>query len=307
MRINLDLALLRTLVAFADTGSFKRAAQVVCRSQPAVSMQMRRLEELVGHELFSKRGRDIRFTEKGMQLAVQARQIVTAHDRLVEQMHGAKVEGRVRLGIPDDYAVIVLPALLRRLNARFPGVKVDIVANTSPVLIQMLGDGELDLAVLAAANPEAEDIVLRREPIAWVGSPEHETHLHRPLPLALFADESPIYRATMAALTGHAASDAGAVEALDFRIALHSKSWAVLVAASMAGFAISTMARCVVPGGLTILSAKDGLPDIGHIHIVMRATKDSQALATSHLASDILDSFRDDPAAFDGALRPLFN
>ncbi|MDG2535886.1 LysR substrate-binding domain-containing protein [Sphingomonas sp. HITSZ_GF] len=294
MRINLDLELLRTLVAFADTGSFKRAAQLVYRSQPAVSMQMRRLEDLLGHALFTKQGRGVTFTEKGLQLVAQARQIVIAHDRLVDQMHGAKVEGRVRLGIPDDYAVVILPAVLRRLNARFPGVNVDIVANTSPVLVQMLAAGDLDLAILAAANPEPEDLVLRREPIAWVTSSEHDTHLRRPLPLALFADESPIYRATIAALTGR--SDA---EALDFQIVLRSKSASVLVAAAMGGFAVATMARCVVPVGLTILSERDGVPDAGHIHVVMRATQDSQSLATSRLTGDILDSFRGDPVAFE--------
>lgn len=301
MRVNLDLELLRTLVAFADTGSFKRAAQLVYRSQPAVSMQMRRLEDLVGHALFTKRGRDVAFTEKGLQLAAQARQIVTAHDRLVEQMHGAKVEGTIRLGIPDDYAVVILPAVLRRLNLRFPGVTVDIVANTSPVLIQMLASGDLDIAILAAANPEPGDLDLRREPIAWVGAPDHEAHQRRPLPLALFADESPIYRATIAALTGP--SDA---EPLDFRIVLRSKSWSVLIAAAMAGFAVATMARCVVPPGLTLLSERDGLPDAGHVHIVMRATQDSQSLATSSLTNDILESFRQEPLAFDATAAAVF-
>lgn len=300
MRINLDLELLRTLVAFADTGSFKRAAQLVYRSQPAVSMQMRRLEELLGHVLFTKQGRGVVFTEKALQLVAQARQIVIAHDRLVDQMHGATVEGRVRLGIPDDYAVVLLPAVLRRLNARFPGVTIDIVADTSPVLVKMLAAGELDVAIIAAANPEPDDLVLRREPIAWVSSHDHETHLRRPLPLALFADESPIYRATIAVLTGR--SDA---EALDFQIVLRSKNSSVLVAAAMAGFAVATMARCVVPAGLTVLSARDGLPDAGHVHIVMRATRDSQSLATSRLTSDIIDMFRVDPLDAEAAPAPL--
>ncbi|MFT4253630.1 MAG: LysR substrate-binding domain-containing protein [Caulobacter sp.] len=294
MRINLDLELLRTLVAFADTGSFKQAAQIVFRSQPAVSMQMRRLEDLLGQELFDKQGRTVRLTEKGLQLVAQARQIMIAHDRLVDQMHGAKVEGKLRLGIPDDYAVIILPAVLRRLNARYPGVTVDIVADTSPVLIKMLASGDLDLAVLATTNTETDDLVLRREPIVWVASAEHAAHLRRPLPLALFADESPIYRATIGALTGRSEA-----EALDFQIVLRSKSASVLIAAAMAGFAVATMAQCVAPPGLNILSGQDGLPDAGSIHVVLRATRDSQSLATSQLTREILETFRQDPLSFE--------
>jgi DNA-binding transcriptional LysR family regulator len=294
MRVNLDLELLRTLIAFADSGSFKRAAQMVFRSQPAVSMQMRRLEDLVGHALFTKRGREIVFTEKGLQLATQARHLLTEHDRLVDQMHGAKVEGKIRLGTPDDYALVLLPAILRRLGSHFPGVTVEIVANTSPLLVGMLARGDLDLAILATAQTEPDDLVLRREPIAWVGSPDHDTHLRRPLPLALFADDSPIYCATMSALTGRSNTSA-----VDFRIVVRSKSWSVLTAAAMAGFAVATMARCVVPPGLAILPARDGLPNPGHIHLVMRGTRDSQSLATSRLTSDILGSFRQDALAFE--------
>lgn len=299
MKANLEIELLRTLVAFADCGSFKGAAQLVCRSQPAVSMQMRRLEELVGQPLFGRRGREVIFTDRGMQLALQARQILAIHDRILDEMHGEELDGRVRIGIPDDYAMLILPNILKRFSDHYPRVSLEIVANTTPILTEQLANGDLDLAILATRSPEERDVILRREPIVWVSSPRHSAHTRRPVNLALFSDESPIYRATIAALEGLAAAGDGSLE---FRIGVKSKSWAVLTTAAACGFAVATMARCVVAPGLRILGADDGFPPLGHIHIVMRATPDTQSVATSRLAEKILGGFRDElgSGAFDG-------
>lgn len=289
MKVNLDIDLLRTLVAFADAGSFKGAAQLVFRSQPAVSMQMRRLEELVGHALFVKRGRDMAFTDQGEQLAQQARQLLTLHDRLVATWRGGDGGGHVLLGLPDDYAALFLPDIFTELASSWPGASVEVSVNTTPVLIEQLDDGQLDLAILATQAPKRADVILRKEPVVWVSSPNHDTHRQRPVPLALFSDESPVYRATIAALHDSVRESEAT---LDFRISVKSKSWTVLAAAAKAGFAVTTMARCVVPPGLRILGPADGFPDLGDIHIVMRGTRDTQSIATSHLAERILEAFR---------------
>lgn len=295
MKVNFDIDLLRTLVAFADAGSFKGAAQLVLRSQPAVSMQMRRLEELVGHALFTKRGRDMVFTDKGEQLAQQARQILALHDKVVGTWRGSDAGGRVVLGLPDDYAALLLPDIFDELARSWPNVTVEVVVNTSPLLIEMLDNGQLDLAILATQAPKRSDVILRTEPIVWTTSSEHDAHLQRPLKLAVFSDESPVYSATIAALRDSARDGETAPE---FRIGVKSKSWTVLVAAASAGFAVTTMARCAVPPGLRILDPAEGFPDLGHIDIVMRGTPDTQSIATSRLAERILETFRrNSPAA----------
>jgi DNA-binding transcriptional LysR family regulator len=294
MKVNLDIDLLRTLVAFADAGSFKGAARLVFRSQPAVSMQMRRLEEIVGQPLFARRGRDTVFTDKGEQLAQQARQILTLHDRLVTTWRGDDAGGRVLLGLPDDYAALFLPDIFTELARSRPGASMEISVNTTPVLIEQLDNGQLDLAILATQAPKRSDVILRKEPVVWASSPDHDTHRQRPLPLAVFSDDSPVYRATIAALSDSVRESEAT---LDFRISVKSKSWTVLAAAAKAGFAVTTMARCVVPPGLRILGPDDGFPDLGHIHIVMRGTRDTQSIATSHLAERILDAFRSNATA----------
>lgn len=290
MKINLEIELLRTLVAFADCGSFKGAAQLVFRSQPAVSMQMKRLEDLAGHPLFERRGREVVFTERGMQLALHARQILASHDRVVDELLGEKIDGRVRIGIPDDYAMLFLPNVLKEFADHYPNVSLDIVANTTPVLSRRLDNADLDLAILATRTPDEKDLVLRREPIVWVTAPGHDVHTRRPLVLALFSDESPIYRATITALQEFSAAED---DSFDFRIGVKSKNWAVLTTAAASGFAVATMARCVVAPGLRILTADDGFPALGDIHVVMRGSPDSQSLATSRLSEKILSTFRD--------------
>ncbi len=290
MKTNLDIDLLRTLVAFADSGSFKDASQLVFRSQPAISMQMKRLERLAGQKLFARRGRKVVLTEQGLHMVLHARKLLATHDRMLEDLRGEEIHGEVRIGMPDDYAPLVLPHILDQFEECYPGVSLDIMTNTTPVLEDRLKNGKLEIAILATLAPLPTDVSLMEEPIVWVASKHHETYLRRPLKLALFSDETSIYRATIASLKEFETDDG---EALDFKIAVLSKSSAVLSAVAATGFAVATMARCVVPDGLRILGKKEGFPDPGRVHVVMRASPDSQSVAASRLTERIIDSFLD--------------
>jgi DNA-binding transcriptional LysR family regulator len=114
----------------------------------------------------------------------------------------------------------------------------------------------------------------------------------------LFLDDSPVDKNTLSALQKHHSANNAP---LDYRIVLESKSWAVLTIAALSGFAIATMAKSVVVPGLRILNSQDGFPNLGHIYIVMRATPDTQSIATSYLAARIMDDFREDIPATAGA------
>jgi DNA-binding transcriptional LysR family regulator len=158
-------------------------------------------------------------------------------------------------------------------------------------LSKLLEAGELDLAVLATDSPRKEDVILGRENIVWVGSWNHDLHIQRPLRLALFSDESPIYRATIASLSKFEVKDGKSTEV---EIALRSSSWSVLTTAASAGYAIATMAQSVVVPSLRVLGSDFGFPDLGHVFLVMRRTADSQSIATSRLSEEILEGFRSD-------------
>lgn len=287
--INLELSLLRTLVAFADSGSFSLAAQLVGRTQPSVSMQMRRLADLAGNEIFERRGRHITLTDFGIKMALQARDMLTMHDRIVDDLRGSVVQNPIRIGIPDDYATIVLPRIMEHLDRLHPNAPMNITTSTSPKLNRLLESGDLDLAIVATASPEKRDVFIQRETIVWVSAPDHDVHRRNPLPLALFSDESPIYRATVAALP-ELKCPKGNVRDIDIR--LRSGSWSVLTTAVTHGFAVATMAEAVVPPHLQIMREADGFPDIGHIDIVLRPTSDSQSVTTAKLIKEILKTFQ---------------
>ncbi|MCC3861203.1 LysR family transcriptional regulator [Pseudemcibacter aquimaris] len=298
MKINLEIELLRTFIAFADTGSFKRAAELVFRSQPAVSMQMKRFEDLVGKQLFEKKGRELVLTEAGLNMVSYARQLLSMHDNIVEKVQGQKIDGKVCLGIPDDYAMLFLPNILKRFSATHPDVVLDIKSAGSNILSQRLNKGELDIAILAVRTPEEGDIVLKKDPIVWVTSKDGIAHTKRPLDLALFLDGSPIDKNTVSSLQKHKSDDD---EPLEYKVVLESKSWAVLTIAALSGFAVATMAKSVVVPGLQILTEEEGFPNLGHTYIVMRATPDTQSIATSCLAERIMDDFRNDLPSTAGA------
>lgn len=298
MKINFEIELLRTFIAFADTGSFKRASELVFRSQPAVSMQMKRFEDLVGKQLFMKKGRDLILTEAGVNMVSYARQLLSVHDDIVDKIHGQKIDGKVCIGIPDDYAMLFLPNILKRFSATHPDIMLDIKSGGSNILSSRLNKGELDIAILAVRTPEEDDIILKRDPIVWVTAAGDVKHTKRPLNLALFMDGSPIDKNTLSTLQKHKSDDN---TPLDYKIVLESKSWTVLTIAALSGFAVATMAKSVVVPGLRILSEADGFPSLGQTYIVMRATPDTQSIATSCLAQRIMDDFRDDIPATAGA------
>ena len=288
MPSSLDIDLLRTLVAFADSGSFSRAALLVHRSQSAVSMQMKRLEDLLGRALFARSGRDVVLTDDGIRLLNHARRLLALHEAALRDFETPAIAGKVRIGIPDDYLLIFLPQLFQQFAERHPEVTIEVICDTSEVLLKRLGEAALDLAIAAVREPGDDAIVLRREKIVWVGSPLHPTHEKRPLPLAVFAVDTPIRRAVDHAL-GSAAEGGPAIE---HRIVLSSKSWTAVAAAVRSGFAVSAMAAGVVDRSFRMLTREEGFPEMPHFSLVMKRVSGPPSEAGARLAEEILDGFR---------------
>ncbi|MET0868684.1 MAG: LysR family transcriptional regulator, partial [Pseudorhodoplanes sp.] len=104
MTVLIDIDQLRTFIAIAETGSFTKAAEVVHKTQSAVSMQMKRLEERLNKPIFARDGRASKLTEDGERLLDYARRIVKLNLEALATFSGPELSGRVRLGVPDDYA-----------------------------------------------------------------------------------------------------------------------------------------------------------------------------------------------------------
>src|SRR5437899_10099990 len=135
MTVLLDVDQLRTFIAIVETGSFTRAAEVVHKTQSAVSMQMKRLEERLDRPIFARDGRSSKLTEDGERLLDYARRIVKLNVEALTAFSDAELTGRVRLGVPDDYADRYLPEIMARFSRAYPGVELTVTCEPTPELV----------------------------------------------------------------------------------------------------------------------------------------------------------------------------
>ncbi len=148
MKAPLDLDQLQTFVSIADTGSFTRAAEEVHRTQSAVSMQMRRLEERIGKPLFEKDGRLNKLTEEGERLLSYARRLLYLNRETLAAFDDNRLEGTIRIGTPDDYADRFLPEIMARFARSNPRVELTVTCEPTPGLVEHIRRGNLDIALV---------------------------------------------------------------------------------------------------------------------------------------------------------------
>jgi DNA-binding transcriptional LysR family regulator len=287
MPASLDPELLRTFVAFADTGSFTRAARLVDRTQSAVSMQMKRLEEIVGRPLFDREGRQLALSHDGRQLVGYARRMLMLHDEALSRFAEPELSGTVRVGTPDDYAANLLPLVLSRFAEAYPLVHLEVLCETTEKLRAQMDDGALDMAIVTLASDRETGTVLRREPIAWAGSRQHTAHEREPVPLALFLPDCPFRAYALDGLerTGR-----------PYRIAYSSHSQAAIQSAVLAGLAVTAIARSTMTEGMRELTPQEGFPALPLISIALCVAPRARNEAGARLAQHIVDSFHRDAA-----------
>ncbi len=252
----LDLDQLQTFITIADTGSFTRAADEVHRTQSAVSMQMRRLEERIGKPLFQKDGRTNKLSEDGEKLLSYARRIIRLNRETLAAFDDSSLEGHIRIGTPDDYADRFLPEIMARFARSNPRVELSVICEPTFNLVDHLKRGNLDLALVTHDGTRGQSEVVRREPLLWVTSAHHLTHELELLPLA-FGRPTCQWRR-------HACDALDAMNR-DYRILFTSWSATVIIASVMAGLAVSVLPECALRPGMRVLGEADGfnpLPDI---------------------------------------------
>lgn len=263
MAATIDTDLLRTFLAIAETGSFTRAAEEVHKTQSAVSMQMRKLEDRLGRALFERGGRSVRLTPEGQRLMDYAQRIVRLNQEAVAAFTEPALAGSVTLGVPDDYADRLLPRVLSAFARSHPYVELVVHCNGSVMLARDLDRGELDLAIVTHGASGRLAEVVRREPLSWVASPEHCAHLADPLPLAV-GPTTCAWR--IAAMTALDSADRR------YRIAYTSAAAVALSSAVLAGLAVSVLPESAIRPEMRILTERDGFPQLPPCEIgVIRA------------------------------------
>jgi len=283
--MDFPIDLLRTFLAIVDSGSFTTAAQMVHRTQSAVSMQIKRLEETIGRPVFNRAGRSFTLTMEGESLIPYARRILKLHEETVAALIRPEMFGAVRIGTPDDYAAQILPEILSRFAKTYPRVQVAVHCEPSSKLAPALEKGDIDLALLTGdcylGRGEAE--VVRRDPTLWISSASHLVHEEEPLPLAIFQADCVFRKWSLQALDAVGRT---------YRIAYQSPSVAGILAAVSAGLAVTVLAGCIVPATARVLTEKEGFPPLPETTIVLKRSPGRHSQVIECMASHIKEGMR---------------
>ncbi|MGF6211414.1 LysR family transcriptional regulator [Comamonas sp. 4034] len=246
---DMQLDWLKCFVAVVDTGTLSSAATEVFRSQSAVSMQIKKLEDAMGHRLLDRSSRRLQLTPEGQTLLGYARRMLDLQAEARQALHNQPLTGRVRLGVPDDYAQKYLTPVLRRFALRHSSVEIELNCEQSTALIPRVAQGDLDVA-LVSRDHARRGILLFHEPMVWVGSPQFELWRRDPLPIAVYEEASLARRGAMHAL---------AQQGRRYKVVYNSSSLAGQIAAVESGLAVAALTQCSAPAHLQQLGIEHGL------------------------------------------------
>lgn len=256
---NLQTDLLRTFVSVVDLGAYTKAGDALGRTQPAISLQMRRLEDMVGAALVKQSGRTLLLTREGEMLLSYAREILRLNDEAVSYFYRAKISGVLRVGLPNDYAVAFLQGVITEYTRQNSDISLEICCGWSGDILDMLHSDKLDLAV-AMVDAERAKYLSR----SWIERPiwaAAETAHFVPsegIPLAAHP-EGCAYRSRM-------------IEALDaaqvrWRVAYTGPGITGLQNAVLNGLGVSALTRRTMLPGMKALDERDGFPPMSEIRV----------------------------------------
>ena len=252
MRIpDLDLDLLRCFVQVAERGGFTPGALALGLTQSAVSLKVKRLEDLVGRRVFERTSRSVALTRDGETLLAYARRMLALNDEAVRRLVAPPVTGRLRLGVADHFVPRNLAPILARFARDFPDVRLEVEVGRSHELRAAQERGALDLVLGKRRDGETTGSILWTEPIVWVAAPGWVAPEGRPLPLAMLPQGCMFRDRALAAL---------ARAGMGFEVVYTSASLLGVAAAAQAGLAATVMGRSGLPPGLR---ETDGLPPLG--------------------------------------------
>jgi len=272
----LDIDQLRTFLAVEKTLSFTQAADLVAKTQSAVSMQIKKLEETIGKRLFNRMGRSIELTEDGVKLVGYAREIIEMSNKAMAAFDDNALEGQVRLGITDDYCERFLPPILADFSAANPLVEVEVLCGPTKQIDDYINGSRVDVALVTHNEAGLRSELARREPLVWVTSVRGGQHKISPLPLGVGGTFCTWRKQ--------------ATEALDktktpYRIVCSSSSGTVNIAAVLAGLTISIFPESTLRPGMRVLTEEDGFPRLADCEIgVMRRPGEQSALGEALIA-----------------------
>jgi DNA-binding transcriptional LysR family regulator len=276
MAVNLPMELLRSFVAITESGSMVQATERVFVTQSALSLQMRRLEEIVRQPLFNRQGRKLRLAPAGEHLLSSARQILEMNDRVFSALQGQALSGNIRIGFNQDFAETFLPGVLNDFVITYPQTQLQARVGGSQELLDAMRDGQID--IVSCVRPETEPQNIKTVPMRWIG--QHHLLDRDVLPLALL-EEPCLFRATALRLLEEAK--------IPFRIVVETASLSVIRAAVQAGLAVTCRNPLFIESGLMPVLPENGLPKLPR-HGYALFTSDQLSPAAVRLADLVRQS-----------------
>ncbi|RDE10633.1 LysR family transcriptional regulator [Pelagibacterium lacus] len=277
----LDLDQLQTFCAIADCGSFTEAARRVYKTQSAVSMQIKRLEERLGQPLFLRDGRRVTLTREGEALYGRARRMLKVNAEIIDMFSQGDLAGNIRFGVPDDYAVKLLPVILSSFQRTHPRITVDVRCQPSEELLTGMRQGRYDIIVFTQGTMHEFGELFRTEKMHWVASHGGRALGSDPLPLACGPNFC-IWRAD-------------AIEALsrrnrDFRIAYTSSNAMAITSAVLSDLAIGFLPESALQPGMRVVGEEQDLPRLQDAQIALLRASHAYGGIYDALATHIVES-----------------
>src|SRR3569833_1878005 len=245
MLSSVDLRLFRAFILLNKT------ARSLGRTQPAISLHLRRLEQQTRVKLFSAVGRKLVLTHDGELLLGYARTMMGLHDELTARLAAPKLRGHVMLGVPDLYAAYVLPPFLYDFRRAYPNVDIEIRCALSSSLLRSIENDEIDLALVTGMRAFKGGELVAREPLVWATSSARSPHNEGPIPLAMLPPGNTLRDHALAGLNQMGRQ---------WRIACVSESIGGIQAAVIGGVAVSVVGSSSIMSGMRQLPRDDGFP-----------------------------------------------
>ncbi|MBY0336972.1 MAG: LysR family transcriptional regulator [Acetobacteraceae bacterium] len=273
---DLDLDLLRGFVAVAERGGFTAAGLALGLTQSAISLKVKRLEDLLGKPVFLRGTKRVTLTREGETLLTYARRMLALNEEAVRRFVAPPVQGRLRLGVADHFVPRHLAPALARFARDWPEVRIEVEVGRSHELRASLAREELDLVLGKRRDGETDGRLIFTEEVVWVAAPGFAAPPDKPLPLAMLPQGCMFRERALAALArAGIASD----------IVYVSASLLGVAAAAQAGFAVTVLGAEGLPDGVAVLG---GLPPLGTAEMCLFG----DAAGQSPLVEPLLDCLR---------------
>ncbi len=279
---NLDSDLLRTFLAVAQAGSVTDGASRIHRSQSATSIQIKRLEAILGRPVFERHGRGVELSEAGRKLLPIAQDVTARLDAALRDVSQRVLSGKLRLAIPDDHGRTKLAEIIAAFTQHHPKVELDVTCALSTKFPDALKRGALDLAIYEVEHPKQHEEVLFKDPTCWAASAHKNFHDDESLPVALF-DHACWWRdAAIASLEARASP---------YRVVYSSQSVSGVIAAVEAGIAVGLLGQSSLHKGLAVASESLGFGSTPASKLVMAANGSTNAEPQAAMKEAIRTAF----------------